>query len=244
MERFEAMLDPEIIYEGKDFLVVNKPSGLMVHGVHIKEGGGRKGQKQEATLVDWLVARYPEMRTVGDDPALRPGIVHRLDKDTSGVMVVARSQASFEYLKSLFQQHAILKTYLALVAGVPKKASGTIDAPIGIVTGSTKRSVRSKKMSKDAVTEYKVLKSFPLRPPTDGAVSLLEVTPKTGRTHQIRVHLASIGHPVLNDPLYAPRKKPAPRGRLMLHAFAIELTDQAGKRVRFEAAPPSEMRPE
>ena len=224
---------PEIIYEDEDILAVNKPAGMIVHGV-----AGRRST--EPTLADLLSARYPEIKNVGDDPALRPGIVHRLDKDTSGVMLIARNQKSFAYLKSLFQNRDIIKTYAAAVAGVPSPSRGVIDRPIGIVTGTTKRSVRSEKMAKPAVTEYEVLKTAEA---TDGfgrmaPFSLLSVRPKTGRTHQIRVHLASTGHQIVGDPLYGPKKQPAWAGRLMLHASSIEFSDRSGRRLRFTAELP------
>lgn len=241
--------DPEVVYEDRDIIVINKPPGLQVHAAKVSAAsravrarGIAPHGPPPATLVDWLIKRYPEIKGVGDDPALRPGIVHRLDKETSGVMLVARNQKSFEYLKSLFQKHEITKTYLAMVAGVPKERQGTIDAPIGIRNGTMKRSIRSTKMAKPAVTEYKVLKTF-TRPAADGAspidgapaaFSLLEIYPKTGRTHQIRVHLASIGHPVLGDRLYGPKKQPAWADRLMLHALSIEFTAADGKRMKFE----------
>ncbi len=286
------MSEPQIIYENKDFLAVNKPAGLIVHGVRIgyrpspignREGDGRcpipdaRLAMPEFTLVDWLLLRYPEIATVGDEPTLRPGIVHRLDKDTSGVMLVARNQKTFEYLKSLFQKHEIKKTYLAVVLGELKQKEGTIDAPIGILTGSTKRSVHSKKMMKEAVTEYKVIgyRKSPIgnwesgianrvsaiadkekqtaipytRYPIPEIFSLLEIHPKTGRTHQIRVHLASIGHPIIGDKLYGvgTRRKGVGTNRLALsatrlalHALSIEFVAPDGNRMRFEAEPPPE----
>ena len=226
---------PQVIYEDENFLAINKPAGLLVHAVRSKEHG------KESTVVDWLLARYPEIKTVGDDPAERPGIVHRLDKDTSGVMLVAKNQKTFEYLKSLFQKREVQKTYLALVWGTLKTKSGVINAPIGIRSGSVKRSVRSEKMAKEAVTEWRVVKLF------DSGYSLLEVKPKTGRTHQIRVHLASIGHPVVGDRLYGRRRvinnsitnDPTADNRLMLHALSIEFTAPDGKRTRLEAEPPA-----
>jgi 23S rRNA pseudouridine1911/1915/1917 synthase len=221
------MLEPEIIYEDANFLAVNKPAGLMVHPTKFSES--------ESTLVDWLLKNRPEVRTVGDDPVMRPGIVHRLDKDTSGVMLVPKTQKYFEYLKSLFQKHEIKKTYLAVTRGVPKNKEGRIDTPIGIVNGTLKRSTRSKKMSKEAVTEYTVLKTFA---GDDGANSaaLLEVRPLTGRTHQIRVHLASIGHPILGDRLYGSQKSTA--ARLMLHALSVEFAPAPGLHLKIEAEPP------
>ena len=229
------MKDIEIIYENKDIIVVNKPAGMMVHGVEGKIS-------VEPTLADILLEKYPEIRTVGDDPNLRPGIVHRLDKDTSGVMVVARNQKSFEYLKSLFKTRDIKKTYIAVVSGVPKEKQGIIDQPIGIKNGTTRRSVRSGKMAKPAVTEYEVTKTTET---IDGhgkesPFTLLSVSPKTGRTHQIRVHLKSIGHPIVGDVLYGPKKQPPWATRLMLHAASIEFSDGHGVRMRFDAETPKE----
>jgi len=222
-------LEPDLIFENNDFLVVNKPAGLMVHGAKVNPARRiDEARAAEPTLVDWLIARYPGVRTVGDEPTLRPGIVHRLDKATSGVMVIAKTQTSFEYLKKLFQEHRMEKTYFALVFGIPPKDHGVIDAPIGIKNGSLKRSVHATKMAKPAVTEYSVVKKFDL-------FSLLKVNPKTGRTHQIRVHLASIGHPIVGDPMYGKKMLPAFAHRLMLHAGAIAFSDDKGNRFVFEA---------
>jgi len=225
----------KIIYEDKDIVVVNKPAGMIVHGVTGKVSA-------EPALTDILLKKYPEIKTVGDEPMLRPGIVHRLDKDTSGVMVVARNQGSFDYLKSLFKTRDMKKTYVAVVAGVPKEKQGIIDRPIGIRSGTTKRSVESKKMAKPAVTEYEVLKTTDA---TNGLgkespFALLSVSPKTGRTHQIRVHLTSIGHPIVGDALYGPKKQPPWASRLMLHAASIEFTSSSGSRLRFDAEVPKE----
>jgi 23S rRNA pseudouridine1911/1915/1917 synthase len=231
------MSDPEIIFENKDFLVVNKPAGLMVHGVRVSTARRvDEARAAEPTLVDWLLAHRPEVKTVGDEPTLRPGIVHRLDKATSGVMIVAKTQASFEYLKKLFQEHGMEKTYYALVFGMPAREKGTIDAPIGIKNGSLKRSIHVSKMAKSAITEYSVVKKFS----KDGGESyaLLEIHPKTGRTHQIRVHLASIGHPIVGDPMYGKKAQPAFAKRLMLHAGSIAFHDKNGDYLVFEAPLP------
>jgi len=231
-------MEPKIIYEDKDFLAVNKPAGLMVHPARVS--GKKKTREHEPTLVEWLISRHPEIKNVGDDPVLRPGIVHRLDKETSGVMLIPKNQEYFEYLKSLFKTRAIKKTYLALVFGVPKKENGIIDVPIGIKTGTLRRSVHSKKMAKEAVTEYKILKTV-LMPDANGkdaSFSLLEVSPKTGRTHQIRVHLASIGHPVAGDLLYGPKKQPEWVSRLMLHAKSIEFVPRSGSFIKIETENP------
>jgi len=229
----KKMEEPKVIFENEEFAVVEKPAGLMVHSARV--GAKRRAdaaRADEPTLVDWLLARYPEIKKVGDDPALRPGIVHRLDKATSGVMLVAKTQASFERLKKLFQEHRMQKTYFAVVWGVPAKKHGVIDAPIGIKNGSLKRSVHSSKMAKAAITEYSLVKTM-------GDRALLKVNPKTGRTHQIRVHLASIGHPIVGDALYGKKTK-ADAGRLMLHAGAIAFSDYAGSRFEFESPLPAD----
>lgn len=222
------MQEPEVIFENKDFIIVNKPSGLMVHAVKINSKRRIDEERsKEPTLVDWLIKRYPEIKMVGDEPTLRPGIVHRLDKDTSGVMIVARTQASFEYIKSLFQKHEIKKTYEALVFGIPKKDHDIINAPIGIKNGTLKRSIHVSKMAKDAVTEYRVIKKYK-------DFALLEVKPQTGRTHQIRVHLASIGNPIVGDKLYGKKIQPPFATRLMLHASSIEFLGENGDHFVFE----------
>lgn len=238
--------EPKVIFENADLIVVDKPAGLMVHAARVSARRHADAERAaEPTLVDWLLPRYPEIKGVGDDPSLRPGIVHRLDKATSGVMVVARTQAAFEWLKRSFQEHRIRKTYLAVVEGVPKNKSGMIDAPIGIKSGSLKRSVRSPKMAKLAVTEYSIVREMPAGKDGGPAHALLRVTPKTGRTHQIRVHLASIGHPIVGDPLYGKKVRrvgtrhgTGPAARLMLHAAALAFEGPDGGRFEFEAPVP------
>ena len=247
-----VVTNPKIIFENKDIIVVMKPAGLLVHAGAAQEGGkgsvvrgkgmktGKKKElvfRNEPTLVGWLLERYPEIKTVGDNVHHRPGIVHRLDKETSGVMVVARNQASFDHLKSLFMAHRVLKTYHTIVFGVPKNSQGVIDLPIGIKNGTLKRSVLSDKLKKEAVTAYRILKTF-RAPNAKGEVanfSLLEVKPKTGRTHQIRVHLAHLGHAIVGDPLYGPQRQPPWARRLMLQAVALEFPARNGKPMKFEA---------
>lgn len=228
------MTDPAIIFEDENFLAVNKPSGWLTHGV----GHGKPGDERELTR--WLLARYPELSKVGDLPAgrqvsqpERPGIVHRLDKDTSGVILIPKTQEYFLYLKSLFKERKIKKTYLALVYGALKARKGIIEEPIGIKSGTIRRSVGIGKMLKPAATEYALEKEF--ENAKGEKFSLVEVSPLTGRTHQIRVHLKHLGHPILGDRIYG-RKKDATK-RLMLHAAAIEFESSPGKRLRLEAEP-------
>jgi len=226
------MDEPKIVYEDKNFLGVYKPSGLLVHPINANRE--RNAANWEQTLADWLIKKYPEIKSVGDDPGTRPGIVHRLDRETSGIMLIPRNQEYFDYFKNLFKTRQIKKTYFALTAGKFKDGEGVIDKPIGIKSGSVKRSVHSEKMKKNAVTRYKVKK-------TSGAgedcVSLVEVFPETGRTHQIRVHLASIGHPVLGDKLYGGKKGKQGASRLMLHAHSIEFSLPSGSRMKLEVEP-------
>ena len=229
-------------------MVLDKPAGISVHG-----GPGVRGQ----TVADWVSKRYPETKRVGDDPALRPGIVHRLDRNTSGVMIVARSQEAFKDLKRLFKNRRVEKTYLALVIGTPKRRSGIIDAPIGrMVSNPTKRGVGPRvRGSRMALTEYQTLERL-------GSYTLLKVRPKTGRMHQIRVHLASIGIPVAGDTSYgrpgpaSPVKRSARASSLtggirasveklerqFLHAWQIEFSYPEGRRWRFETALPADLR--
>lgn len=213
-----------MLYEDKDLLLVDKPAGWLVHGVYHKG----EARHNEETLVDWIAKKYPEIKDVGDVPAQRGGIVHRLDRETSGVMVIARTQDSFAYLKKLFQTRDIHKTYRALVWGRVKNDSGVIDKPISIIDGSVKRTVFKGKMSREAVTEYKVLSRYFS---DDEPLTLVEVSPKTGRTHQIRVHFSSMGHSVVGDKLYGKKGSIAGLERQFLHAYKIEFTAPSGKRV-------------
>jgi len=226
------ILKMEVIFSNKDVIAINKPAAVLVHRTSAKRTG-------EETVADEIVKQFPEVRSVGDDPAMRPGIVHRLDKDTSGVLLVARNQEAFEYLKKLFQRREIKKEYLALVYG-GVKTDGIIRKPIGLRPGTTKHSVNAKqmKMVKEAVTRYEVEEQFEKNEGKD-IYTLLRVFPETGRTHQIRVHLASISHPVVGDALYGGKKERRKKGeRLMLHARVLELTLPSGEKMHFEAEPP------
>ncbi len=232
--------NPKVIYEGTDFLVLLKPAGLLMHPFRVGTDQGKVVVKEE-TLTSWLIAHYPETKTVGDNPEMRPGLVHRLDRETSGLVLVARNQDSFHYLKSLFQTRDIKKTYLALVLGVPKEEKGVIEKAISLKPGTVKRTVHGGKMTKEAVTEYEVIETFSLG---SNSFALLKVHPLTGRTHQIRVHLASIGHPILGDTLYSSGKrkeeKAVQSSRLMLHAFNLSFQTKEGESLEFEAPPPED----
>lgn len=223
-----------LIYKTKDFAVFNKPAGMLVHAIK-----GFEDREAGKTLADIAKKEFPEITKVGDDPETRPGIVHRLDKNTSGVIVIARNQKFFSFMKNLFQNHQVKKTYVALVNG-RVLGSGTIDTPIGLKPGTIKRSTvaRNMKMVKDAVTDYKTVKVYQQSVlGGKGAVyySLLHITPHTGRTHQIRVHLASIGHPIVGDTLYGPKTNSFGLDRHFLHAESIEFGTPDGNRIKLEA---------
>lgn len=224
----------DIIYEDADIVVVNKPAGLVVHS---------DGKRKEETLADWVLEMYPETKGVGEPLTLsdgvvidRPGIVHRLDRDTSGVMVIAKNQDTFLALKRQFQDRDVAKTYRAFVYGNVKEDEGVIDRPIArskkdFRLWSAQRGARGQ--AREAVTEYTVLTR-------SKDATLLEVRPKTGRTHQIRVHMKAINHPVVADSLYAPKRE-AILGfdRLALHAQSLEL-DTSDGRTKFEASLPED----
>lgn len=233
----------DVIYSDENLIVINKPPGMTVHG----------GNKVASpTVVDFLIEKFPEVATVGDDPKIRPGIVHRLDKDTSGVMVVARNQKSFEELKKLFQNRQVEKVYHAIVCGRPRHNSGVISLPIGRkVKNPILRGVENEKSkirgAREAITEYKVLKA-------GEKFSLVELKPKTGRMHQLRVHLKSIGHPVACDKIYGGKNVCCPDGmnrpaqgearptigRQLLHAKSLSFSFPEGRKLYFETDHPED----
>jgi 23S rRNA pseudouridine1911/1915/1917 synthase len=233
----------EIIFENNDFLVINKPSGIMVHG---------DGRSTEMTVADFVLDKYPEIKEVGEPMTIemkgeeitiyRPGIVHRLDKDTSGVLIVTKNQESFEYFKNQFKERQIQKTYNAMVWGHFKEPEGSIDDSIGRSASDFRRRSASRgKRGKlrEAVTEYKVLGEFE----RGGEIfSYLDIYPRTGRTHQIRVHMQHIHHPIVCDPLYSGKKTCPIVGRLALHASKIEFTGPDGDKHLFEAQIPDDIK--
>jgi len=231
-QRFELRPEAiplEIIYEDDDLAVVNKPAGMVVHPA----AGHWSG-----TLVNALMARFPELsereEEQPDEPAPRPGIVHRLDKDTSGLMIIAKTARVAEKLQAQFQEHRVHKTYLALVEGVPRAGAGLIDAPIGRDPRQRKRMAVVRE-GRPAQTSYRVARQF-------AAHALLEVEPLTGRTHQIRVHLAYIGHPVVGDPVYGRRRASLACPRQFLHATRLTFTHPTtGAPMSFEVPLPADL---
>ena len=236
------VLEPEVLFEDNDVLVVNKPAGLIVHF---------DGRNEEPSLVDWIQKKYPETEGVGEDwlssqgvSVPRPGIVHRLDKTTSGVMVIAKNQKTFEYLKKQFQDRTTTKIYDALVYGQPKEDEGVIEAEIGRTKKKPRKWIATFAHGKTraAITNWKVLGRY-----TDAEsgekVSHMELEPKTGRTHQIRVHLKAIHHPIVCDHLYSAHKecilgfkRPA------LHARSLTLELPSGEERVFESELPEDFK--
>jgi len=221
----------EVIFSGNDLIVVNKPAGMTVHPAP---------GHPHATLVDALLARFPEIAVMAEpDGVMRPGIVHRLDKDTSGVMVVARTPLARTALARQFKDRTVRKIYIAIVRGIVAPERQTIARPIGRNSTERKRmSVKSRK-PRDAVSRVRVLHRFP----GGVAATLVRVRPETGRTHQIRVHLAAIGHPCAGDALYGGGSGDGLGfERQALHALGLEVADpRSGQRIAFQAPLPADI---
>lgn len=239
-------LEPEaipltIVYEDADLLVVHKPAGMVVHPA--------PGHAQH-TLVHAVLHHCPDLAGIGGE--LRPGIVHRLDKETSGLMVVAKHDRSLRNLQAQFKARTVVKEYLALIEGRLKPPQGRISAPIGRHPTDRKRQAvathrldSSRAPSRDAVTEYATLAVYAPRLPGQGegaTYSLVMAQPRTGRTHQIRVHFAWLHHPILGDSLYGPRKQRVAPPRLFLHAQRLGFTlPSTGAHVEFAAPLPPDL---
>ena len=246
----------QILYEDDDVVVINKPAGLTVHG---------DGKTKMVTLTDLILEKYPEMENVGEPQVLthkgevvtvlRPGIVHRLDRDTSGVLIIAKNQVAFEKLKEQFQNRTTEKIYYGYVYGWMKETKGIIATPIGRAPGGVRKwsaGFASRGTQRDARTEYEVIKKLGGDPDLreegkgsteDGTYSFVKLMPKTGRTHQLRVHLKSINHPLVCDSLYAPNRLPALGfTRLALHAASLKITLPSGKEGFFEAPLPEDFK--
>ncbi|MBF8280706.1 MAG: pseudouridine synthase, RluA family [Candidatus Magasanikbacteria bacterium] len=222
--------EPYIIFENSDFLVVHKPAGQLTHPTE-------KGETD--TLADFLRVHFPAVSSVGDAPEVRPGIVHRLDREASGLLVVAKTSAAFNNLKKQFQERKVEKEYFILVHGKILRDWGTINFPLAR-TRDGKMGARPEddENTREAVTEFEVVKRY-------ANATLVKAHPKTGRTHQIRVHFHAYGHPLVGDPLYR-QKKYKMRAeeklkRIFLHACRLAFTDLNGERVEFTDPLPSEL---
>ena len=236
-----GVFEPKIIFEDEDFLVINKPSGLLVHPT---------ARLEKNTLVDWLLKKYPEIKNVGGEN-YREGIIHRLDKEVSGVMLVAKTKKGYARLKQQFKDRKITKKYLALVYGVPGEHEGKIDLPIGrnaegkFVAHPRVDNLKYKDNDKHAITLYHLKDTI-------RDYALLEVQILTGRSHQIRAHLSAIGHPIVGDKEYGPINKPflkkfskkikvleAPR--IFLHSNTIGFKNLKNEWVEFTSPLPEEL---
>lgn len=240
----------EIIYEDDDVLVINKPAGLIVH---------ESDNTEDKTLADFLVEARPEIASVGED-SRRPGIVHRLDREASGLMVVAKNNESFLSLKEQFKSRRVKKQYLALAYGKIIADEGLINFPIvrakaghkmaaiplsiggdkNILSNRDQGNIKAREKSREAITNFEVIKRWP-------HFTLLKIKIKTGRTHQIRVHLAAYGHPLLGDNLYGTAKTKVKNnkidlGRIFLLAQKLSFTTLNGEKKEFKIEEPTELK--
>lgn len=228
-------LVPKVIAETKEYIVINKPSGLLVHPTQANE---------KNSLVAWLLKMYPELKTVGDDPDVRPGIVHRLDKEASGLMVIARTQKMFEHLKNQFKERTVEKEYYALSHGKVAKEWDEITFPIARSGNADRMAARpitergAADDEKEAKTEFIIEQRFI-------NFTLLRVIIHTGRMHQIRVHLLGYNHPLVGDPLYFQKKRRRTwddkLGRLFLHSTKLGFKDLNNETQVFNSPLPKEL---
>ncbi len=228
-------MDIPILYEDDDVIVINKPSGIMTHP---------DGRSSSETVSNWFVTQYPQSKEVGEPMRLhngesiaRPGIVHRLDTDTTGALILAKTNKAHSFLKRSFQSHHIKKMYLAFVYGILKEESGIIEYPIGrsrkdFRLRSAQR--KAKGVLRDAVTRWEAIVS------TENH-TFVRIMPETGRTHQIRVHFKAIHHPIVCDKLYAPKHScDFGLSRLGLHAYRVEFPLPSGGKITTTAPPPED----
>jgi len=239
---------PTILHEEEHFIIINKPAGLIVHG---------DGRTKEKTLVDFLVEKYPEIEKIGEPLIIkkkvedeiveeviqRPGIVHRLDRETSGVMVVARTQEMFDNLKTQFKNKRTRKVYHALAYGHFKEDRGRIDRAMGRSRKDFRKwaTLAIRGFKRDAQTDFRIMKSG--HDENDIKISLVEARPLTGRTHQIRVHMTAVGHPIIGDTLYGAKiVKGISLGmkRCALHALELSFYDYEGTFITYKAAYPED----
>ncbi len=229
----------DVVYEDDDLAVINKPAGMMVHA----GAGPTEDERNRGTLVNALLHRFAALSGVGGE--MRPGIVHRLDKETSGLIIVAKNDEAHRRLAKQFSGRKVKKTYIALVHGWPKQDRGTINASISRDMVRRIRMTTRRGLGREAITHYTVKKKIES---SYGKFSLLEVQIDTGRTHQIRVHLSSLGHPVVGDTLYgAPAQMKSSTGKIgltrnFLHAAAIRFEHpRSGDELSFSRELPREL---
>ncbi|MFA6105470.1 MAG: RluA family pseudouridine synthase [Patescibacteria group bacterium] len=233
--KIPAQLIPKIISENPDYIIIEKPSGLLTHPTMANE---------KISLSSWLSEKYPEIKKVGDDPQVRPGIVHRLDKEASGLMVIARTQKMFNHLKDQFKNRTIEKEYFALVHGRVARDWEILTFPIARSESGDRMAARpvikgKVEGEKEAKTEFFVERKFV-------NFTLLKIILHTGRMHQIRVHFLAYNHPLVGDPLYFQKKRKRvwddKLGRLFLHSAKLSFVDLHGERQTFESVLPKTLK--
>lgn len=225
-------MDLKIIYEDSDVLVIDKPAGIVVFP---------EGKTTENTIIDHLIAKHPDLKNAGEAP--RYGVVHRLDKDTSGLLLVAKSTEALIFLQKQFKNREVEKQYIALATGAIKEEKGVIDTFIGRSKSDPRKQAahsleyKGKTGLREAITEYKVVQKF-------ADYTLLEVQIKTGRKHQIRCHLAYIHHPIAGDTLYGFKDSPKPQGleRQFLHAGYLKIILPSGRVKEFTSRLPNDLK--
>jgi 23S rRNA pseudouridine1911/1915/1917 synthase len=215
----------DILYEDERVVVINKPQGMVVH----PGAGNRRGTLANALYYRKLMGKNKLAEAQGQDPGPRPGIVHRLDKDTSGVMIAAYDDEALAFLAEQFKSRKVKKTYIAIAHGIPTEKKGRIETYIARDPRDRKRFAVTP-WGKIAVTRYSVIKTWPTH-------SLILLRPKTGRTHQLRVHLRYLGHPIAGDPLYGSADSLFPQASLMLHAGSLVIVLPGKDTERFFKAP-------
>jgi len=215
----------DILFENDDLLVVNKPAGMVVHPAPGHDAG---------TLVHAVLGHVPDLEGIGGEE--RPGVVHRLDKNTSGLILLAKNERAHRWLQDQFRLRKVEKTYLALVDGAPPTPSGRVEAPLGRDPAHRKKmTVLPAGKGREAASEYRTLERFKTH-------TLLEVHPQTGRTHQIRLHLAFLGCPIVGDTVYGRKKPTLEIGRHFLHAYRLKIVLPGEEKARvFEAGLPEEL---
>ena len=233
------MKSPKILFEDENYLILDKPAGMLVHSDGLVKKGSTAG-----SVTDWLSKKYPALQNVGGEvevqhgePVKRWGLVHRIDRETSGVVMIAKNQAAFDDLQTKFQTRKIKKTYYAFVYGRVTIDHQIVELPIGRSKTDFRRwstGTDARGAMREAATEYRVLHK------TD-EVTFVEVMPKTGRTHQIRVHMRAIGNPIVCDALYAPlRKGVLGFERLALHAKSVSFKNLSGEEIYISAPYPED----
>lgn len=238
----KKILEPRIIFDGEQLLVINKPAGWLTHpAISVAPP---LGQGDGLSITGWLIALYPQLAAIGGEEKLqddtmipRAGILHRLDRETSGVLAAAKTGEAFDWFTKAFRERKVAKVYRAIVSGVLKLDDGVINLPIGRSRQDPRKRVAGNRASgvlREALTRYHVLERFI-------GFTYLELKPETGRTHQLRVHLKALQTPIIGDQLYAPKGPIVPTiNRTALHAFSLTLPFENSEKKSFEAPLPED----